>query len=399
LAFFRNDTVNWLNLHYGCHALAISGGGAFYGAFLLKAGVPAPVVLAARALVLLGRFVIRPWLLAPAIRWGLKPLVIAGTVVCSLQYPLLARVHGVGPDLLILCLVSSAGDCIYWTSYHAYFASLGDVEHRGHQIGAREAMAAMMGIIGPLAAGWALAELGPDIAFGANAAVMLIAALPLLAAPNVAVARQAPGAFRASAPGMMMFFADGWATAGAITVWQIALFISLGRSYTAYGGAMALAGLAGAAIGLGLGRMLDRGHGPRAVWLAAAVYAAVVGLRAASSGNPVLAVVANAAGALIPAFYIPTLMTAIYTWPRPRPARCGSTSRPKAAGTAGPLAVSWPARRCFGSGRRFGLRSCWRSAAPSRSRRCCAATILAWPSVTAECACGFCADYALESNI
>ena len=49
MAFFRNDTVNLLNLHYGIHALALAGGGAFFLAFLLKAGVPAPAVLAALA--------------------------------------------------------------------------------------------------------------------------------------------------------------------------------------------------------------------------------------------------------------------------------------------------------------------------------------------------------------
>ena len=132
MAFFRNDTVNLLNLHYGVHSLALSGGGAFFAAFLLGAGVPAPVVLASLALILAGRFVIRPFVLMPARRWGLKPLVIAGTVLSGFQYPLLAEVHGVGWELLVLCAVSAVGDTVYWTSYHAYFASLGDAEHRGH---------------------------------------------------------------------------------------------------------------------------------------------------------------------------------------------------------------------------------------------------------------------------
>ena len=121
MAFFKNDTVNLLNMHYGIHALAMSGGGAFFLAFLLRQGVPAPVVLAALALILAGRFVIRPFVLAPARRWGLKPLVIAGTVMTGLQYPLLAEVHGVGWQLLALCAISSVGDTVYWTSYHAYF--------------------------------------------------------------------------------------------------------------------------------------------------------------------------------------------------------------------------------------------------------------------------------------
>ena len=139
MAFFRNTTVNLLNLHYGIHALALSGGGAFFAAFLLKAGVPAHGVLTAMAAILIGRFLIRPAILPLGRRFGLKPLVIAGTIITAMQYPLLAEVHGVGWPLFALCAFSSVGDTFYWTAYHAYFASLGDAEHRGHQISVREA--------------------------------------------------------------------------------------------------------------------------------------------------------------------------------------------------------------------------------------------------------------------
>ena len=312
MAFFRNDTVNLLNLHYGIHALALSGGGAFFAAFLLRADVPAPAVPAALALILAGRFMIRPLLLAPARRFGLRPLVIAGTVMTGLQYPLLAEVHGVGWRLLAWCAISSVGDTVYWTCYHAYFASLGDTAHRGHQIGAREAIAAIVGIVAPLATGWTLTTFGARAAFDATAVVLLVAALPLFGTPNVAVADEAPGVLRAAIPGILMFAADGWTAAGFYFVWQIALFLALGESYTAYGGAMALAALAGAVIGLALGRFIDAGHGGRAVWLAAGSLAAVIALRAMSSADPVLAVIANAAGALVPALYVPTVMTAVY---------------------------------------------------------------------------------------
>ena len=312
MAFFRNDTVNLLNLHYGIHALALSGGGAFFAAFLLRADVPAPAVPAALALILAGRFMIRPLLLAPARRFGLRPLVIAGTVMTGLQYPVLAEVHGVGWQLLAWCAISSIGDTVYWTCYHAYFASLGDTAHRGHQVGAREAIAAVVGIIAPLATGWTLTTFGARAAFDATAVVLLLAALPLLGTPNVAVADEAPGVFRAAIPGILMFAADGWTAAGFYFVWQIALFLALGESYTAYGGAMALAALAGAVIGLALGRFIDAGHGGRAVWLAAGSLAAVIALRAMSSADPVLAVIANAAGALVVALYVPTVMTAVY---------------------------------------------------------------------------------------
>jgi MFS transporter, DHA1 family, inner membrane transport protein len=312
MAFFRNETVNLLNLHYGIHALALSGGGAFFLAYLLNAGVPAPAVLASFALILAGRFAIRPFILMPARRWGLKPLVIAGTVLSALQYPLLAEVHGVGWQLLALCAVASLGDSVYWTSYHAYFASLGDAEHRGHQLGAREAIAALVGIVGPLLAGWALATLGPRIAFDVTAGVIMVAALPFLGTPNVAVARTAPGAFRAAIPGVLMFAADGWIAASYVFVWQIALFLSLGESFTAYGGAMALAALVGAASGLLLGRQIDAGHGRGAVRLALGSLVVGISLRAVSYGSPLLAVAANAVGALVSALYVPTIMTAVY---------------------------------------------------------------------------------------
>jgi MFS transporter, DHA1 family, inner membrane transport protein len=319
VAFFRNDTVNLLNLHYGIHTLALSGGGAFFAAYLLRSGVPAPAVLAALALILAGRFVLRPFVLVPARRFGLKPLVIAGTVMTGLQYPLLAEVRGVGWELLALCAVSSAADTLYWTCYHAYFASLGDADHRGHQIGAREAIAAIVGIVGPLATGWTLTTLGPKVAFDATAVVLLLGALPILGARNVPVAEAAPGAFRASVPGVLMFMADGWIAAGFFFVWQMALFLALGESFTAYGGAMALAAVVGAVIGLLLGRYIDAGHGGRAAWLAAGSLGVVIALRAASSTDPVLAVVANAAGALVPALYVPTVMTAVYNQAKTSP--------------------------------------------------------------------------------
>src|SRR5215475_12652395 len=107
MAYFRNNTVNLLNLHYGIHSLALSGSGAFFAVFLLQSGVSAPAVLASFAAILLGRLAIRPSVLVLATRFGLKPLVIAGTIGTGLQYPLLAEVHGVGPTLLLLCAVSS----------------------------------------------------------------------------------------------------------------------------------------------------------------------------------------------------------------------------------------------------------------------------------------------------
>ena len=40
MAFFRNSTINLLNLHYGIHSIALSGGAAFFAIYLLKSGIP-----------------------------------------------------------------------------------------------------------------------------------------------------------------------------------------------------------------------------------------------------------------------------------------------------------------------------------------------------------------------
>jgi hypothetical protein len=235
-----------------------------------------------------------------------------GTLVSALQFPLLAEVHGISLVLLAACLFASLGETLYWTSYHAYFAALGDVEHRGHQTGAREALASLAGIIGPLAGGWALATLGPRIAFGIVAVVQVLSAIPLFGMRNVAVAQTVPGAYRAAWRGVLLFAADGWIGAGHAFVWPIALFLSLGESFTAFGGALAFAAVVGAIAGLLLGRHIDAGHGTRAATIACGSMAALTLFKALSTEHAALAVAANACGAIVACLYIPTLMTALY---------------------------------------------------------------------------------------
>src|ERR1700704_5778482 len=201
MAYLKNSAVNLLNLHYGLHALALNGAGVFFAVFLLKAGVSVPAVFGTIALVLAGRFLIRPLVLVLAPRVGLRALVAFGIIFSGVQYFFLAEVHGIDLMLLGFCLSAAIGDAFYWPSYHAYFAALGDSEHRGHQIGAREALASVAAIIGPLIGGWALTALGPRVAFGAAAVVHVLAALPFLGTPDVRVPHSVPGAFRAAISG------------------------------------------------------------------------------------------------------------------------------------------------------------------------------------------------------
>jgi MFS transporter, DHA1 family, inner membrane transport protein len=319
MAFFRNRAVNLLNLHYGVHSVALGGGAAFFAVYLVTAGVPVPAVLVSLALILLGRFVIRPIIIGLSVRFGLRAMVVLGTVLSALQYPLVAEVHGLGVALVGLCIVSAVGETIYWSSYHAYFAALGDDAHRGHQIGLREAVAAVVGIASPIATGWLLVTFGPRIAFGATAVVVLLSSLALLWAPDVGTPRHVAASFRGALPAALVFAADGWIGVGTVLVWPIALFLALDASLMSFGGALAIAALAGAAGALALGRHIDRGHGERAVWLACGALAAVIALRGVATGNATAAVLANALGALAACLHVPTVMTAVYTQARRSP--------------------------------------------------------------------------------
>jgi hypothetical protein len=201
----------------------------------------------------------------------------------------------------------------------------------------------VVGIVIPVFTGWVLVAIGARVAFGATAVITALAALPLLATPNVTVARHVPGVFKAALPAVLMFIADGWLAVGFWFVWQIALFLSLGESFLAYGGALAFAALVGAIGSLILGRQIDAGHGKQAVWSAVAAITTIIVLRAIAAGHPALAVLANALGALGGCLYVPTVMTAVYTLAKRSPAHCASMSRPKVAGTrAGRLGCSPP---------------------------------------------------------
>ncbi|MGH6871161.1 MAG: MFS transporter [Rhizomicrobium sp.] len=319
MAFFRNTSVNLLNLHYGIHALALTGGGAFFTVYLVRAGVGVPGAMLALAAIVMGRFIVRPVLVGLAVRFGTRRMVITGSLLSASQYFLLADVHGIGIQLAVLCLVSSLGEALYWTAYHAYFAALGDSEHRGHQISAREAIAAIVGIVSPLIAGWILVHYGPRIAFAVTAMIVGLSAVPLGWTPDVAVARVSPGAWRAAMSGLVLFLADGWIAAFYYFAWQIALFLSLKENFLAYGGALALAAVVGAVSGMVLGRSIDSGHGRRAAAFAYGVFAIIVVLRATALHSATLAVAANALGAFGACLYTPTVMTAVYNMAKRSP--------------------------------------------------------------------------------
>lgn len=312
MSYLGNDAINRVNIHSGIVAFAHGAGGIFFMAVLLQAGLSLATALVAQAAMFVIRFAIRPIVLPIAKRTGLRPLVVAGTLGMASQYILLPQVDGVGVWLGVLIVAVSLSEVIYFPVYHTYFAMLGDSHARGRQIAVREAMSTVAGIIAPLLGAWAIVAGGTHLAFYGVAAIQAAAALPLIGVRNVPVLRQASGVLRSARVGAALFGLDGWLQASWIVLWQGALFLVLDRSYGAYGGAMALAGLVGAAYGLFLGRAIDAGRGRRAIAIAFTVFAAIIIWRAASLPWPWLAVIANAAGAMVMPLYVPVLGGATY---------------------------------------------------------------------------------------
>lgn len=319
MSFPKIGAVNRVHIHYAIQAFASAAGGIFILAYLLKAGVPVAVALLFQAGIVGLRFLLRPLTLPLAKRFGIKPLLMAGAVFAGLDYPLLAMIDRPGPLLWFFCAFSSIGYLLYWLCYHAYFASMGEADDRGGQIGVREAAVALVGIAAPLMGAWGLTTLGSTATFWLVGVIQVLSVIPLIGLPNVAVKAAIDGPAGATRLALGLMVADGVFASAYHYIWLIALFVALSQSYLAFGAAWALAALVGAVSGVMLGRRIDMGHGRRMTWVAYGAAAIVVAMRAGSLDLPWLAVAANAVGSFLVAVVSPVLMTPVYNMAKASP--------------------------------------------------------------------------------
>ena len=227
-------------------------------------------------------------------------------------FPVLPMVHGPGLMLLLVIAIGAVGSVTYWTSFHAYFAAQGDADQRGRQLVELEAFTATVGIIAPGFGGWALGVLGPWPTFLAIALIQILSAAPLLAAPDIAITDRELTDRRTLRIAVILQATDGGFAAAFLYVWQIGLFTTLGERFANYGGAMALAGLFGAAASFTAGYFVDLGHARRSVLIAYGFAVATVGAKALAFGHPAAAVFANALSAVVLVLLTPVMMTLIY---------------------------------------------------------------------------------------
>lgn len=318
MTLFASSAFNRVYAHGALQAFAEAGGGVFFAVFLLKAGLGAPLVLVTLAVIFLGRLVLRQGVLPLARRIGLRNTLIIGTLLDSSTYWLVPYVDGPGLLLLLLIGIGSLGSVCYWTSYHAYVASAGDNTTRGTQVGAIEALNALVGVVAPAVVSVLILSSGPKIAFAAVALVQMTAALPLIGAPAMPVPAQVADDAPGRRFGFRLYFADGWTVAATHFVWQIALFVTLGEAVGAYGGAIVLAGLFGAVASFTIGRSIDRGYGTTSVAIAYTAAALATLAKFLAVDSP-WAAVAAAAGAMAGAIQIPAMMARLYTLAKSSP--------------------------------------------------------------------------------
>lgn len=308
----RANPLGAVTVHSGLQSLAENTGGLFMTAFLVKQGVSQPLALAAFAALVMTRFAMRPVVLPLAVGRGLRAVVLMGIVVRALGYVLLGFVTRADGWMIAYVLAMGLGSVLYWTAWHAYNAAIADHATRGQQVSLQQAASAGVAIVAPILGGLIHDSMGPVAGFALIAAIQLAAAWPLWSAPDARVAAQVTldrAVIRFAQP---LYCAEGLHSGAVNVVWNLALFVSLGERFGAFGGTMALSGACAAVASLLIGRRIDAGQGRAMVPLAYGCAGLAVLIKAVAWRYPVAAIAATALGALVTPITQVALLAPLY---------------------------------------------------------------------------------------
>ena len=303
-------------VHSALQSFAENTGGLFMTAFLVAQGVSQPLALAAFAALVMTRFAMRAIVLPLAVGRGLKRVVVLGIVIRAAGYVLLGFVTRADGWMLAYVLAMGLGSVLYWTAWHAYNAAIAQGATRGRQVSLQQAATAGVAIVAPVIGGLIHDRMGPVAGFALIAAIQLAAAWPLLRAPDVRVAAQATvdrALIRFARP---LYCAEGLHSGAVNVVWNLALFVSLGERFGAFGGTLALSGACAAGASLLVGRRIDAGQGRAMVPLAYGCAGLAVLAKAIAWRHPVAAVAATALGAVVTPITQVALLAPLYAMAR-----------------------------------------------------------------------------------
>ena len=305
-----------ITVHSALQSFAENTGGLFMTAFLVAQGVSQPLALAAFAALVMTRFAMRAIVLPLAVGRGLKRVVVLGIVIRAAGYVLLGFVTRADGWMLAYVLAMGLGSVLYWTAWHAYNAAIAQGATRGRQVSLQQAATAGVAIVAPVIGGLIHDRMGPVAGFALIAAIQLCAAWPLLRAPDVRVAAQATvdrALIRFARP---LYCAEGLHSGAVNVVWNLALFVSLGERFGAFGGTLALSGACAAGASLLVGRRIDAGQGRAMVPLAYGCAGLAVLAKAIAWRHPVAAVAATALGAVVTPITQVALLAPLYAMAR-----------------------------------------------------------------------------------
>ena len=305
-----------ITVHSALQSFAENTGGLFMTAFLVAQGVSQPLALAAFAALVMTRFAMRAIVLPLAVGRGLKRVVVLGIVIRAAGYVLLGFVTRADGWMLAYVLAMGLGSVLYWTAWHAYNAAIAQGATRGRQVSLQQAATAGVAIVAPVIGGLIHDRMGPVAGFALIAAIQLAAAWPLLRAPDVRVAAQATvdrALIRFARP---LYCAEGLHSGAVNVVWNLALFVSLGERFGAFGGTLALSGACAAGASLLVGRRIDAGQGRAMVPLAYGCAGLAVLAKAIAWRHPVAAVAATALGAVVTPITQVALLAPLYAMAR-----------------------------------------------------------------------------------
>ena len=141
----------------------------------------------------------------------------------------------------------------------------------------------------------------------------------MLGAPNPAIERAATLEPGIASYARRLYFHEGFHSGCAVVIWNLALFASLGEHFDQFGAAMAAAGLAAAAGGLLVGRLIDGGRPRHSLLIAYGAAALALAAKGSALGHPLLAVVATALGALVVPMTSTAMLAPLYAMARQGP--------------------------------------------------------------------------------
>ncbi len=312
MRFFDNSDINRTYVHASLQMLADTVGGVFVFAYLLKAGFGVPVVCATMAAWTLTRLGIRQLVVPAVLRFGLRRCLVFGTLVDALGFLILSQIEHPSFVLVGYVLIAALGSCFYWSCFHTTIAILGDAEKRGAQESLKQALSALIGIVGPLLGAFLFVRFGSFTAFVVAAILQALSVLTLFGIKNLQIARDATIERDAAKNVWWIYYADGLRAAANFYIWMVALFVVLGQNFSSYGLVLALGGVIGAIMSLAVGQLIDLGHLARARQVAISVMAISVCLKAFGFHMPWLAVIASASGAVALPLYGSVMMSRVY---------------------------------------------------------------------------------------